>query len=90
MVPDVQDVIDVAHQMLWVCLLLSLPTLLTALVVGVTISLVQTVTSIQEMTLTFVPKLVAVVVVVALTLPWIIDVVSEYFEETLRMFSSYY
>ena len=90
MVPDVQDVIDVAKNMLFVCLMLSLPTLLTALVVGVAVSLMQTVTSIQEMTLTFVPKLVAVVGVVSLVLPWLIDVICEYFESILQMFSSYY
>ncbi len=90
MMPDVQDVIDVALQMLWMCLLMSMPTLLTALIVGVVVSLVQTVTSIQEMTLTFVPKLAAVVGVLALSLPWLIDMMTEYFSETLRMFSSFY
>ena len=90
MIPDVQDVIDVANQMLWMCLMMSMPTLLTALIVGVAISLVQTVTSIQEMTLTFVPKLAAVVGVIALTLPWLIDILSEYYFETMRLFSSYY
>ena len=90
MIPELQDIIDVANQMLWTCLLLSMPTLLTALVVGVLISLVQTVTSVQEMTLTFVPKLAAVVLVVALSMPWILSVITEYFEETLRMFSTYY
>ena len=90
MVPDVQDVIDVAHRMLWMCLLMSMPTLLTALIVGVAVSLMQTVTSIQEMTLTFVPKLAAVMGVVALCLPWLIDMMSEYYSETIRMFSSFY
>lgn len=90
MIPDVQDVIDVAHEMLWMCLVLSMPTLLTALVVGVSVSLMQTVTSIQEQTLTFVPKLAAVLAVVALALPWIIDMMSEYYYETMRLFSSFY
>ncbi|MDR0362383.1 MAG: flagellar biosynthetic protein FliQ [Planctomycetota bacterium] len=90
MIPDVQDVIDVANRMLWICLLMSMPTLLTALVVGVAVSLLQTVTSIQEMTLTFVPKLVAVVAVAALALPWLIDMMAEYYYEVMRMFSSFY
>ena len=90
MIPELQDIIDVANRMLWVCLLLSMPTLLTALVVGVMISLVQTVTSVQEMTLTFVPKLAAVVIMVALCMPWILSVITEYFEFTLSMFSTYY
>ncbi|MDR2390636.1 MAG: flagellar biosynthetic protein FliQ [Planctomycetota bacterium] len=90
MVPEIQDIIDVANTMLWTCLMLSMPPLLTALVVGVTVSLMQTVTSIQEMTLTFVPKLLAVVTVVSLALSWLIQFITNYFEDTLQMFSSYY
>jgi flagellar biosynthetic protein FliQ len=89
-IPDIQDIIGVANDMLWACLVLSMPTLLTALVVGVAISLMQTVTSIQEMTLTFVPKLIAVVTVVALSLPWVIEFTIAYFEDTMAMFSSFY
>ncbi len=90
MIPDVESIIDVAKHLLWTCLVLSLPTLLTALVVGVVISLMQTVTSIQEATLTFVPKLVAVVAVVAMALPWLIDCIAAYFEDCLQLYSSYY
>jgi flagellar biosynthetic protein FliQ len=89
-VPEIQDIIDVANNMLWICLMLSMPPLLTALVVGVTVSLMQTVTSIQEMTLTFVPKLLAVVTVVSLAMSWLIQFITNYFEDTLRMFSTYY
>ena len=90
MVPEIEDIIEVAHRMLWTCLMLSMPTLLTALIVGVLVSLMQTVTSIQEMTLTFVPKLIAVVVVLAMAMPWLIDFIASYFEDTMQMFSSYY
>ncbi len=90
MIPDVESIIDVAHNLLWTCLVLSLPTLMTALVVGVVVSLMQTVTSIQEMTLTFVPKLAAVIAVVAMAMPWLIDTIATYFENCLQMFSSYY
>ena len=90
MIPDIQDIIGVANDLLWACLVLSMPTLLTALVVGVAISLMQTVTSIQEMTLTFVPKLIAVVLVVAMSMPWLIEFIIAYFEDTMAMFSSFY
>ena len=90
MIPDIQDIIDVAKNMLFTCLMLSLPTLLTALVVGVAISLIQTVTSVQEATLTFVPKLGAVVLVLSLCLPWLIELITAYFEDTMAMFSSLY
>jgi len=81
---DVAHVVSIAHEMLWMSFLLSIPVLLTALVVGVGISLVQTVTSVQEMTLTFVPKLMAVMAVLALTLPWMINQMSAY---TLRLWA---
>lgn len=79
---SVQDVVDLSHQMLWTSFLLSMPVLLTALVVGVLISLLQTVTGVQEMTITFVPKLIAVLIVVALSMPWMIAVLSEFTYES--------
>lgn len=90
MIPDEQAIIDVARNLFWTCLMLSMPALATALVVGVVISLMQTVTSIQEQTLTFVPKLIAVLGMLMLTMPWIMGFITEYFEETLQMFSSFY
>lgn len=84
MAPTVAQVVDIANEMLWITFLLSMPVLLTALVVGVGISLVQTVTSVQEMTLTFVPKLAAVLGVMALTLPWMITTTIEY---TMRLWA---
>lgn len=76
--PDMQDIINVANNMLWVTFLLAMPVLLTALVVGVLISLVQTVTGVQEMTITFVPKLAAVMLSIAIALPWMIRMLTEY------------
>jgi flagellar biosynthesis protein FliQ len=54
---------DTLRQGLWVAVLISLPILSAALVAGVAIGLFQALTSIQELTLTFVPKLIAIVVV---------------------------
>ena len=93
MVPTVDDVVDIAHRMLWLTVQLSLPTLITALVVGVGISLVQTVTGVQEMTITFVPKLIAVVAVLALSMTWSIQLMLEYIAGEgglFAMFSSQY
>lgn len=90
MIPEVDDVVDIAVRMLYVALQLSLPTLVTALVVGVAISLVQTVTGVQEMTLTFVPKLAMVMTVLAITLPWSITLLSEYTEDLFMKFSVFY
>ena len=65
-------VLTVLSQAVFITLLLSAPMLLTALVVGFVIALLQTVTSIQEQTLSFVPKALAVFLVLILSTPWII------------------
>ncbi|MEX2520267.1 MAG: flagellar biosynthetic protein FliQ [Paracoccaceae bacterium] len=57
-----EEVIDITRAMLWVTFIVALPTLTVALVVGLAIGLFQALTSIQEMTLTFVPKLAAVAI----------------------------
>jgi flagellar biosynthetic protein FliQ len=85
MTPD--DVVAVGRQALEITVLLSAPLLITALVVGVVISLVQAVTQIQEQTLTFVPKFLAIVVVFVLTLPWAMDVMIRYATD---LFMSFY
>ncbi len=77
------EVMHVSHQMLWIAFLISLPLLLTALVVGVTVSLLQTVTGVQEMTLTFVPKISAVLGALLLFLPWMSTVLMGFTETIL-------
>jgi flagellar biosynthetic protein FliQ len=57
------EVLDILRQALWVSLVISTPILAVALVVGLGIGLLQALTSVQEMTLTFVPKLGAILVV---------------------------
>mgnify|MGYP002715222384 CR=1 FL=1 len=64
------EVLDVARDALTTLLLISAPVLVVTLLVGLGISLFQALTQIQEMTLTFVPKLIAVVVVLLLGLPF--------------------
>ncbi|GAB4263566.1 MAG: flagellar biosynthesis protein FliQ [Deferrisomatales bacterium] len=85
MTPD--DVVAIGRQAIEIMVLLSAPLLLTALLVGVLISLVQAVTQIQEQTLTFVPKFLAIVVVLLLSLPWAMDTMIRYATE---LFSSFH
>ncbi len=61
-----------------VALLVSAPVLIVGLVVGIVISLLQAVTQIQEMTLVFVPKIVAVMIVLVAALPWMINIMVTY------------
>ncbi len=64
------ETLDVARDSLTTLLLISAPVLIVTLLIGLVISLFQALTQIQEMTLTFVPKLIAVVVVLLLGLPF--------------------
>ena len=68
-------VIYVFREALYTALLVSAPLLVVSLVVGLLISIFQAATSIQEITLTFVPKLIVIAIVAVLTLPWMIDVI---------------
>ena len=82
-------VVDLLRQMLWVSILLSAPVLLTALVVGLVIGLLQAVTSIQEQTLTFVPKIVALALVLALLGSWMLRYLVSYAAELFGNIAAY-
>jgi flagellar biosynthetic protein FliQ len=71
----VQQVIDLGQRALQLIVMLSAPVLLAGMVTGLAVSLFQAVTSIQEATLTFVPKLLAVFVALVLCIPWMTDLV---------------
>lgn len=64
------QVLDLAREAIWVLILVSAPMMLVGLVVGVVIALFQALTQIQEMTLVFVPKILAIFVTLLLTLPF--------------------
>ena len=67
------DTLDFARESIYLLLELSAPAMLTALVVGVVIGLLQALTQIQEMTLVFVPKILAIFVAMLLALPFMAD-----------------
>jgi flagellar biosynthesis protein FliQ len=75
---DPQDAIDLGRQAILFTLLISSPVLLAGMVVGLVIGLLQAVTQIQEQTVAFVPKLVAMVLVVTLALPWLVNQMVQY------------
>jgi len=72
------DVVTLLRESLFVTLKVSSPILITALVVGLVIGILQTTTSIQEQTIAFVPKLVAIFVIIVIFASWIIRVMTEY------------
>lgn len=77
-------IIGFARQALETMLMMSLPVLLVSLVVGVIISLFQAVTQIQEMTLTFVPKIVATFISLLLFGAWMIERITDFTREILQ------
>jgi len=78
-----QDVIDLSRHAVWITLLISAPILVAGLVVGLIVGLMQALTQIQEQTVAFVPKLVAMILVLSLTLPWLIDQMLQYSTELI-------
>ena len=75
------DIIQITRDGIMVLMIVAAPMMLTALVVGLTISLVQALTQIQETTLTFVPKMIAMLVVLMLTLPFMVSTLKDYTDE---------
>ena len=77
------QVIEIGRDLLYTAMLLALPALAASLLLGLLISILQTVTSIQEQTLSFVPRLIVVGLVLILTLPFALQVATHF---TMRMF----
>lgn len=81
-------IVDLARNMIMTALLIASPMLVVALAVGLVVSVIQAVTQIQEQTLSFVPKLVAVAVTFIVALPWIIQIMVRYTSELFRSLPS--
>ena len=85
---DPQQVFTVGQSGLYMLLTLSAPLLLTVLAVGLVVSIFQAATQIHEATLSFVPKLIAAVAVLAITGPWMLTTLVEYLQRTLQSIPS--
>ena len=80
---DPQIAIDLGREALWTALLIGAPVMLAGLVVGLLIGLVQALTQIQEQTVAFVPKIVAMILALSLTLPWLVNQMLQYSTELI-------
>ena len=80
---DSQIVIDVGREAIWNMLLIASPVLVAGMAVGLLIGLLQALTQIQEQTVAFVPKLMAMVLVLSLALPWLIAHMVQYSRELI-------
>ena len=70
---NAMEILDIVRESLWVLLIISAPVMVVALVVGLAIALFQALTQIQEMTLTFVPKIVAIFLCLIIFLPFMME-----------------
>ncbi len=74
---------DMLRQGIWVAVIISAPVLAAALIAGVTIGLLQALTSVQEMTLTFVPKLAAMLAVYWATMSFMSEAMTTFFSDLI-------
>ena len=81
---DAQQAIDLGREALWVSLLVGAPVLVAGMVVGLVIGLLQAVTQIQEQTVAFVPKIIAMVLALSVALPWLITRMMQYSTELIQ------
>jgi flagellar biosynthetic protein FliQ len=86
MTPD--QVLDIARGAIFVLIKVGAPIMLVALVVGVVIALLQALTQMQEMTLSFVPKILAIFLTVLLALPFMIATLTGFGEERFQQIAS--
>ncbi len=85
----VATVIDIAREVVWVIVQTSAPLLIVSLIIGLAISIFQTVTSIQEQTLTFVPKFLAIMLVLVLCGGWMLNNMSDLFIKLVTSIPEY-
>ena len=81
-----ESALQMIRDALYVVLLIATPLLLIGMILGLVISLIQSVTSIQDQTLTFVPKIIALVIAAVLLLPWILSTLEQFASEMLKLF----
>ena len=87
---SVQVAVDLTRAAFVVAVKVSLPLLLAGLVVGVLVSVLQAATSIQEQTLSFIPKILAVVITAYILMQWMMTVILEYTRQIFEQMAQYF
>ncbi len=83
------DVIDIASEAIWLIIKCSAPMLIVSLIVGLVISIFQTVTSIQEQTLTFVPKILSIFITLIICGDWLLNNILDFIVDLFSRFSDF-
>jgi len=86
---SVDFIVGIMAETVWTTLLVAAPVLIVGLVVGVLISLFQAVTQVQEMTLVFVPKIVACLIALVAALPWMMNILISFTHNIFANFPTY-
>ncbi|HPY96343.1 MAG TPA: flagellar biosynthetic protein FliQ [Candidatus Cloacimonadota bacterium] len=81
-------VVEIATKTLYYTMIISAPVLITGLVIGVLLSIMQSVIQIKEMTLTFIPKILSIMIILLLTIPWMINKFIEYFNYIMSIMTT--
>ncbi len=79
-----QELIGLGIETFKISLILALPTLLVGMFLGLAVSIFQATTQINEMTLSFIPKIIGIVIVIILTMPWMMNEMEDF---TIRIFN---
>jgi flagellar biosynthetic protein FliQ len=82
---DVSGTMELVRQAILLLLVVSLPVLLTALIVGLIVSVLQAATQVTDPTLSFVPKILAVLLALAITGPWMIEMIVDFSKQAFSM-----
>jgi flagellar biosynthetic protein FliQ len=82
-------VMSISAETLKTMMLVAGPMLITAMVIGIIVSVLQAITQINEATLTFIPKMLAVILVLAIMAPWMLEVMRDYSTEVFGNFAEW-
>lgn len=82
-------VLSIGRDAIWTTVILAAPLLLSALIVGLIVSVIQAITQINESTLTFIPKMLAIVIVMIILAPWMTQMITSYTTELFTSIPNY-
>ena len=80
-----EKLIGIGIETFKIALMLALPGLLTGMFIGLSVSIFQATTSINEMTLSFIPKIISVIIVIILTMPWMLNSIIDFATNTFNL-----
>ncbi len=83
-----ETVITIGQQALWVTMLIAAPLLLSALAIGVLVGMFQAATQINEMTMSFIPKLLVLVIALSIAGPWMLSVIMKFTRQLVEQIPS--